>query len=202
MSDEVLYCEDGRKATVVCPQCGWLGPYKWSGNPTEWTCEAAGCYTDSEMYTSPYLVSLEGYTGPIKKNPPPPPKTITLISFSYKYGKPPGGNEYTVGVVTYDVRNTVRNPWRDAKLRKLTGLTPEIQAFVQRCNGSKKILERNFYDGSAIRVGCMGGKHRSVAIVELLAAKYREKGWEVTVIHRDLERKRGGKHVEGTVDGV
>jgi UPF0042 nucleotide-binding protein len=40
-----------------------------------------------------------------------------------------------------------------------------------------------------VAVGCTGGKHRSVAMTEELAAMLREKGLRATVFHRDLGRE-------------
>jgi UPF0042 nucleotide-binding protein len=40
-----------------------------------------------------------------------------------------------------------------------------------------------------IAVGCTGGKHRSVAVAELIAERLRERGFPVRVLHRDLGRE-------------
>jgi UPF0042 nucleotide-binding protein len=42
---------------------------------------------------------------------------------------------------------------------------------------------------AAVAVGCTGGKHRSVAIAEELAARMRADGVDVRVVHRDLGRE-------------
>jgi UPF0042 nucleotide-binding protein len=39
-----------------------------------------------------------------------------------------------------------------------------------------------------IGVGCTGGRHRSVAVAEALAAALRADGREVSVAHRDVEK--------------
>ena len=41
-----------------------------------------------------------------------------------------------------------------------------------------------------IGIGCTGGRHRSVAVAEALAAALREDGREVNVEHRDVGRSR------------
>ena len=43
---------------------------------------------------------------------------------------------------------------------------------------------------ATIAVGCTGGKHRSVAIVETLARRFAVPGVAVTAMHRDLGRER------------
>jgi len=40
-----------------------------------------------------------------------------------------------------------------------------------------------------IAVGCTGGRHRSVTIVEKLAATLSEAGWRVSITHRELSRE-------------
>ncbi len=39
-----------------------------------------------------------------------------------------------------------------------------------------------------IAIGCTGGRHRSVAVVEFLKDRMRDKGLDITVRHRDIER--------------
>jgi RNase adaptor protein for sRNA GlmZ degradation len=50
---------------------------------------------------------------------------------------------------------------------------------------------------------CARGHHRSVAFVEELAARAWPSGWEVRVVHRDLQsgRSRQGKQKRGKTDG-
>jgi hypothetical protein len=47
-------------------------------------------------------------------------------------------------------------------------------------------LSLGFYTAA---IGCQGGKHRSVAIVEIIAQQCRKKGWDVEIEHRDLKKK-------------
>ena len=39
-----------------------------------------------------------------------------------------------------------------------------------------------------VAFGCTGGRHRSVAISEAVARSLREKGFELRVAHRDVDR--------------
>ena len=43
-----------------------------------------------------------------------------------------------------------------------------------------------------IAVGCTGGRHRSVTTVELLAAHLKDRGYTVTVGHRDMDKPFAG----------
>jgi UPF0042 nucleotide-binding protein len=44
-----------------------------------------------------------------------------------------------------------------------------------------------------IALGCTGGRHRSVAIAERLAAWFATQGERVTLLHRDLEEVHSGR---------
>ena len=59
----------------------------------------------------------------------------------------------------------------------LAFLTPMLPIYVQEC---KAYL--------TIAIGCTGGRHRSVVLVEALARRLRDAGHEVSVRHRDMER--------------
>jgi len=128
-------------------------------------------------------------------HPSAPQTPITLTSFSYKFGKPSNAAK------VIDTRTAVRNPWRRAELRKLTGLDPRVQEFVGHCKGAKDLLytaaRRVELGFQSIAFGCQGGKHRSVALVEMLAKQLREDGRNVVVVHRDLKVKAKEK-VDGS----
>ena len=120
----------------------------------------------------------------------PAPKVKRIISFGMKFGP---FTEYSTYVV--DVRKKVRNPWKEPELRKLVGYDPKIKEFVSRCGGAQKIL--NYWEKylpasayTAVAFSCHGGKHRSVAMAELLAERLAESGIKVEVIHRDVQRAK------------
>jgi UPF0042 nucleotide-binding protein len=119
-------------------------------------------------------------------------KVFNLTSFSVKNTPLEATNAYNVSRV-WDVRKSVRNPWKDPVLRKLNGLDSRVQDYIARCPKSMHIVGQinNYCDTGYhnIYVGCFGGKHRSVAIVEMVAARLKAKGEEVVVVHRDLKVK-------------
>lgn len=116
------------------------------------------------------------------------------MSFGFKYGKPekpPLGQ----GATSFADCRKIRNPWKVPGMRKLTGLDPTVQALVGGCKTAKKKLklqlvfckayntkETNLY----VRAGCTGGKHRSVAFIELLAQELEKAGIDYQITHRDL----------------
>jgi UPF0042 nucleotide-binding protein len=127
-----------------------------------------------------------GYRGP----------SITLKSFGFKYGSPDDAH------LLFDVR-FLPNPYFVAELKQKTGLDPAVAAYVLENRLSGGFLEQlmSFLDfvlphyaeeGRAyltVGVGCTGGKHRSVAIVEECARRLRQHGATVVVRHRDVTKE-------------
>ena len=120
----------------------------------------------------------------------------TVMSFGFKYGLP----------LDADIVNDVRflpNPYWVPELRELTGLDPSVSDYVTDLPDAREFLDRMasmvdlVSDGYlregkryvTVAVGCTGGKHRSVAMAENLAARLVKHGVEVLVVHRDLGRE-------------
>jgi UPF0042 nucleotide-binding protein len=120
--------------------------------------------------------------------------SVGVMSFGFKFGIPP-----EAGWVV-DAR-MVRNPFWVPELRSSTGLDPSVRDYVledavaheliDRAHGlllwsSQRYAERG-REVLSFAVGCTGGRHRSVAIVEALAERLRGDGLTVTVTHRDVD---------------
>ncbi|MCP4906081.1 MAG: RNase adapter RapZ [bacterium] len=120
---------------------------------------------------------------------------INLVSFGYRHGTPG-----TVELL-FDVR-FLPNPYFEEALRSESGLDALVADYVVESERGQEFVHRlegfidfllPFYgeEGKAyltIGVGCTGGRHRSVAVIEVIAARLREQGREVNVSHRDVER--------------
>lgn len=123
---------------------------------------------------------------------------VAVQSFSYKRGVPLEAN------MALDCR-FLRNPYWDAALRGLDGRDPAIQGFVREdplfrdffgklCELLLMLLPAYRAEGKAyfcVALGCSGGRHRSVALGELLAARLREADWPAILRHRELELSPG-----------
>lgn len=116
---------------------------------------------------------------------------LTLTSFGYKYGAPP-----PEGISPYDCRTIVRNPFRFPKLRRLSGKDQEIKDFLLACGSTARLIDRlvgelkeklTTIPAFHLWIGCHGGKHRSVALVELIKDRIQPDA-DVTVVHRDLDK--------------
>jgi UPF0042 nucleotide-binding protein len=118
---------------------------------------------------------------------------VTVMSFGFKHGVP-------IDVDTvFDVR-FLPNPHWDEALRPLTGLDPAVSAYVLGEDLAGEFLARvtslldlvlpaYVAEGRSyltIGVGCTGGRHRSVAVVEAVAGHLRTSGYSPRVSHRDL----------------
>jgi UPF0042 nucleotide-binding protein len=123
--------------------------------------------------------------------------TLTILSFGFKYGLPVDAD------MVVDMR-FLPNPFWEDRLRALTGQDDAVREFVLAQDGAVPFLDayatavRPVLEGyqrenkrhSVIAVGCTGGKHRSVAMAEALAARLRDvPGVAVRVVHRDLGRE-------------
>lgn len=123
------------------------------------------------------------------------PMTVNISSFGFRYGS------MLSAELLFDVR-FMRNPYFESHLRNRTGLDPEVAEYVFGDAAGVGAFERlrdlceyllPLYDkeGKAyltIGIGCTGGRHRSVVIVEALAAALRSGGRELNVEHRDVGR--------------
>jgi UPF0042 nucleotide-binding protein len=122
---------------------------------------------------------------------------LTVLSFGYKYGLPSDAD------LVADMR-FLPNPFWMPELRPLTGLDPEVSEYVLAQEGAVEFVERYVLAlapvlagyqrenkrHATIAIGCTGGKHRSVAIAQHLAAILRaQPGVAVSVKHRDLGRE-------------
>jgi len=121
--------------------------------------------------------------------------TITVLSFGYKYGLPSDAD------IALDCR-FLPNPFFVEDLRHKTGLDAAAADYVLHREETREFLRRVMAlleftlpgyqrEGKAyltIALGCTGGRHRSVTLVEELARELRECGHRVLVRHRDIDR--------------
>jgi len=121
---------------------------------------------------------------------------VTITSFGHKHGMPRDAD------TVIDVR-FLPNPHWEPNLQQLTGFDPQVVEYI--ASGGKLqafydlldplldfLIPEYIAEGKAhlgVAIGCTGGRHRSVAIAEALASRYRERDdVDVDVAHRDLGR--------------
>ena len=120
---------------------------------------------------------------------------VSVHSFSYKRGLPRGLD------MVLDCR-FLRNPYWQEDLRRLNGQDPTVARYVaederfdafrdQVIDLALLLLPAYEAEGKAylsIGFGCTGGQHRSVTMAETLTKALADKGWQVSIRHRELER--------------
>ena len=119
--------------------------------------------------------------------------SMVIFSFGFKYGEPVGVN------LLLDVR-LLPNPYWVENLRPHTGKEQAVAAYVLESESGMDFLRRivpllsmyaEAYPSAKIlrvAIGCTGGRHRSVAIAEKLAAILREQSIDVQLFHRDIDK--------------
>ncbi|WP_233270416.1 RNase adapter RapZ [Chachezhania sediminis] len=124
---------------------------------------------------------------------------LSVQSFSYKRGLPRGVD------MVFDCR-FLRNPYWNAALRELDGRDQAVKDHVMgdaRYDGffdrvldmSRMLLPAFQEEGKShlsIAFGCTGGQHRSVTLAEALAKALAADGRQVSIRHRELERRQNG----------
>ncbi|APH53632.1 ATP-binding protein (contains P-loop) [Granulibacter bethesdensis] len=118
---------------------------------------------------------------------------VSLISFAYPKGLPREAD------LVLDAR-FLRNPHYDPTLKPRTGQDRDVAAYIEadpdyatfhdRIDALLRLLLPRFVQEgkkyATVAIGCTGGRHRSVHLVERLAGELRAQGWSVLRTHREL----------------
>jgi len=129
-------------------------------------------------------------------NAQPPLLTVEFKSFGFKYGDE-GGD------LVFDAR-FIPNPYYVDSLRPLTGKDPCCADYVFSFPITQKtfallkelvlIMAEGFQEHGRtslkVCVGCTGGQHRSVALIEALAKETAAMGYSVSITHREMDAGR------------
>ena len=131
---------------------------------------------------------------------PSGPATVTVISFGYGHCRSRWGWQ-RIGIpeahVTYDLRHHFRDPHVTPGLRDLTGAHATIESIVMGTPGIRNLVDAiiatigGFRGGPqsgdvTIAIGCVGGRHRSVAVAAEVARRLDTDGIPVILQHRDI----------------
>ena len=120
--------------------------------------------------------------------------TLVFESFAFKRGIP-GDADYV-----FDVR-MLPNPHYEPALKELTGLDAPVAEFLKAqpdvlrmknhiegfLNDWLAMLTENHRSYVTVAIGCTGGQHRSVYLVEALAAEFADK-WRTLKLHREIDK--------------
>lgn len=121
---------------------------------------------------------------------------VNLISFGYRYGLPHDAD------IVMDVR-FLPNPYFVKDLKDFDGNDKRVETYVLKWNETKRFLHELYrfvsfltplYEKEGktylnIALGCTGGRHRSVVILNQLKRYFSENEFQVNINHRDIDRE-------------
>ena len=122
------------------------------------------------------------------------PFRVELISFGFKNGLPIDAD------IAMDVR-FLPNPYYDENLRELRGTDQAVYDYVMDQTETEEFYNK-FMDlieyslpgyrregksSLTLAIGCTGGHHRSVALVERMAKQIEADGYTINITHRDID---------------
>jgi UPF0042 nucleotide-binding protein len=123
------------------------------------------------------------------------PLLVSVVSFGFRYGIPADAD------LVFDVR-FLPNPHFVPRLRPFSGRDPRVARYIRSFPQTGEFLRRiesllgyliphYIREGKSyltVALGCTGGRHRSVALAEVIRRSLQRKGYSAKVVHRDLEK--------------
>jgi RNase adapter protein RapZ len=129
------------------------------------------------------------------QNPGSRPLLVSVVSFGFRYGIPADAD------LVFDVR-FLPNPHFVLRLRPFSGKDRRVARYIRSFPQTGEFLRRienllayliphYIREGKSyltIALGCTGGRHRSVALAEVIRRALARKGYTAKVVHRDLDK--------------
>ncbi|MGB9069064.1 MAG: RNase adapter RapZ [Candidatus Acidiferrales bacterium] len=129
------------------------------------------------------------------QNPGLRPLVVSVVSFGFRYGIPADAD------LVFDVR-FLPNPHFVPRLRPFSGKDARVARYIRSFPQTTEFLRRvesllgyliphYVREGKSyltVALGCTGGRHRSVAIAQVIRRSLQKKGYPAKVVHRDLDK--------------
>jgi len=123
------------------------------------------------------------------------PLLVSVVSFGFRYGIPSDAD------LVFDVR-FLPNPHFVPKLRPFSGKDPKVARYIRSFPQTGEFLRRiesllsyliplYIREGKSyltVALGCTGGRHRSVALAEVIRRYLQQKKYSAKVVHRDIDK--------------
>jgi UPF0042 nucleotide-binding protein len=123
------------------------------------------------------------------------PLLVSVVSFGVRYGIPSDAD------LVFDVR-FLPNPHFVPKLRAFSGKDPKVARYIRSFPQTGEFLRRieslltyliplYIHEGKSyltVALGCTGGRHRSVALAEVIRRYLQKKKYSAKVVHRDIDK--------------
>lgn len=125
---------------------------------------------------------------------------VVVESFGYRHL---AGDLAAGDALVVDVRERLRDPVRDPALRAMTGLDAPVRARVLATSGAEQLVNDITAQAAAlhtargalgtagpvrVRIGCAGGRHRSVVLADEVTAQLAARGYSARAVHRHIDR--------------
>lgn len=152
----------------------------------------AAAFRIDTTHTTPHELRHQIYN--FARGEDTPGMTLLFESFGYKHGTPLDAD------YVFDVR-CLPNPYWQTELRRFSGLEEPVRKFMEQYSEVQAMFdelrtflekwlpcfEREDRSYMTIALGCTGGMHRSVYLVEKLAAHFAAQGIKTQVRHREVK---------------
>jgi UPF0042 nucleotide-binding protein len=129
------------------------------------------------------------------QNPGAKPLIVSVVSFGFRYGIPADAD------LVFDVR-FLPNPHFIPRLRPFSGKDSRVARYIRSFPQTNEFLRRiesllayliphYIREGKSyltIALGCTGGRHRSVALAEVIRRSLQKRGYSAKAVHRDLDK--------------
>jgi RNase adapter protein RapZ len=123
------------------------------------------------------------------------PLLVSVVSFGFRYGIPSDAD------LVFDVR-FLPNPHFVPKLRRFSGKDRKVARYIRSFPETGEFLRRiesllsyliplYIREGKSyltVALGCTGGRHRSVALAEVIRRYVQKKKYSAKVVHRDIDK--------------
>jgi RNase adapter protein RapZ len=193
-SDEILFrrFKETRRAHPICDVSNIKDALTEERQQMNWIREISDKVIDTSHFTTNGLRNFVISTyGENEKR-----MRINLVSFGYAYGIPLEAD------IVQDVR-FLPNPFFVEGLKNKTGLSQDVADYVKSNDSFDRffpmfldyfvnvipLFEKEGKSYLTICIGCTGGRHRSVSIVNELEGHLRMMDYNVTVTHRDVDKE-------------
>jgi UPF0042 nucleotide-binding protein len=123
------------------------------------------------------------------------PLLVSVVSFGFRYGIPADAD------LVFDAR-FLPNPHFVPRLRQFSGKDPRVARYIRSFPQTGEFLRRiesllayliphYIREGKSyltVALGCTGGRHRSVALAEVIRRALQRRGHAAKVVHRDIDK--------------
>lgn len=179
----------GGPPSWIPARAGLKGPAR-NPDPRGMSSPPSSAGTSPPLESAPAVLRAPASASfPAPKGSPAAPHTgLTLVSFGFKYGRPPANHVFDVSFLKNPAREATWSLWSEPseEMRRWVLGQPTAVEFLAAALPYVRFLARTD-DDVRVAFGCSAGRHRSTILVEELARRLRDEGFDVAVHHRERQ---------------